>query len=179
MSRTRKLTLSAMVAALCVACMALSLLIPRVTLAITALAGIFPAVVVITCGCGWAAGASAVAAALGLLILPDKTAPLWFVFFFGHYPIWKALIERLRNRIGKPWLGWVLKLACAALCLSGLWLLFRGIFLAAAPLKNAGTAWVVLLILALAAAFVAYDIACSILIGYFRVKILPRLHQRS
>ena len=69
MSRTRKLTLSAMVAALCVACMALSLLIPRVTLAITALAGIFPAVVVITCGCGWAAGASAVAAALGLLIL--------------------------------------------------------------------------------------------------------------
>ena len=60
-----------MVAALCVACMALSLLIPRVTLAITALAGIFPAVVVITCGCGWAAGASAVAAALGLLCALD------------------------------------------------------------------------------------------------------------
>ena len=148
--------------------MALSLLIPRVTLAITALAGIFPAVVVITCGCGWAAGASAVAAALGLLILPDKTAPLWFVIFFGH-----------RNRLGKPWLGWVFKLACAALCLSGLWLLFRGVFVTAAPLKIAGTAGVVLLILALAAAFVSYDIACSILIGYFRVKILPRLHQRS
>lgn len=176
MSRTRKLTLSAMVAALCVACMALSLLIPRVTLAITALAGIFPAVVVITCGCGWAAGASAVAAALGLLILPDKTAPLWFVFFFGHYPIWKALIERLRNRLGKLWLGWVLKLLGFAVCAALLLILFRAVFTAPLPERLLGTGYGPWLLAAgLTAAFVFYDIAFSGLIAWFRSTVLPRL----
>ena len=61
-----------------------------------AFAGLFPAVVVIVCGYGWAAGASAAAAALALLLLPEKTAGIWFLCFFGHYPIWKALIEPVK-----------------------------------------------------------------------------------
>ena len=177
MSRTRKLTLSAMISALCAACMTLSLLIPRVTLGVTALAGIFPAAAVLACGYGWAAGASTVAAFLGLLLLPEKTAPLWFVFFFGHYPIWKALIEGLQTRLGKPWLGWLLKLLGFAACAGLLLIVFRAVFTAALPEQLLGTRfgpW--LLAAGLTAAFVFYDIAFSGLIGYFRVKILPRLH---
>ena len=177
MSRTRKLTLSAMISALCVACMALSLLIPRVTLGVTALAGIFPAVVVLSCGYGWAAGASIVAAILGLLLLPEKTAPLWFVFFFGHYPIWKALIEGLQTRLSKPWLGWLLKLLGFAACAALLLLAFRGVFTAALPEQVLGMRfgpW--LLAVGLTAAFVFYDIAFSGLITWFGRTVLPRLH---
>jgi hypothetical protein len=175
LSRTRKLTLSAMVAALCVALMYLSVLVPRVSLAITALAGIFPAAVVIVCGSGWAAGTFVTAAALGLLLLPEKTAPLWFAFFFGHYPIWKALIERLQTRLGKVWIGWILKLLGACLCVGLLYFLFRGSFLAGIPAAVRSTAGPIVVGLILAAAFVAYDIAFSILIGYFRARILPRI----
>ena len=162
MSRVKKLTFSAMVAALCVAVMFLSSLVPRATLAITALAGIFPAVIVILCGYGWAAGCAVVAGALGLLLLPNKTSALWFVFFFGHYPIWKALI------------GWALKLIGAAVCLVLLYFLFRSGFLAAIPTAVLGKAGVMVVCLILAICFVLYDIAFSILIGYFRIHILPR-----
>ena len=174
MSRVKKLTFSAMVAALCVAVMFLSSLVPRATLAITALAGIFPAVIVILCGYGWAAGCAVVAGALGLLVLPNKTSALWFVFFFGHYPIWKAAVERLQTKLGKPLIGWALKLVGAAVCLILLYFLFRSGFLAAIPSAVLGKAGVMVVCLILAICFVLYDIAFSILIGYFRIHILPR-----
>lgn len=176
MSRTKKLTLSAMVTALCVICLGGSALLPRVTLSLAALAGLLPAVCVLACGYGWAGGAAAAAAILALLLLPDKTAGVWFVCFFGHYPIWKALIEALQGRTGKAALGWGLKLLGFGLCMAALYFLFGKLFANAIPYdftQNAAAPFV--LIAALAAAFVAYDIAFSILIGWFRVRILPKL----
>ncbi len=177
MRRTKKLTLSAMVTALCVICLSGSALLPNVTLSLAALAGLFPAVAVLACGYGWAAGASVAAAALALLLLPEKTAGVWFACFFGHYPIWKALIEALQNKTGKPWLGWCLKLLGFGLCMTALYVLFSKLFASAIPYDYTQSAiGPAILIGALTAAFVAYDIAFSILIGWFRVKVLPRLH---
>ena len=176
MNRTKKLTISALIAALCVIFLAGSLLLPRVTLSLAAFAGLFPAVVVIACGYGWAAGASAAAAALALLLLPKKTAGIWFLCFFGHYPIWKALIERWQTEHKKPLLGWLMKLLGFALCMSLLVLLFGKLFAAAIPFQfseySAGP-YIILLILPLA--FVLYDVAFSILIGWFRLKVLPKI----
>lgn len=177
MSRTKKLTLTAMIAALCLLCLAGSSLLPRVTLSLAALAGIFPAATVIVCGSGWAACGSAVAAALALLLLPDKTAGVWFACFFGHYPIWKALIEALQARLGKPWLGWLLKRLGFAACMLLLYLAFSGLFAAAIPYAfSEHSAGPFILAAALLAAFAVYDYAFSILITFFRVKILPKLH---
>lgn len=176
MSRTKKLTLSAMVAALCVVCLAGSTLLPQVTLSLAALAGIFPALTVLACGCGWAAGAASAAVLLALLLLPDKTAGVWFLCFFGHYPIWKALIESLQTKTGKPILGWALKLLGFGLCMTALYLIFGTLFANAIPYDfSANAAGPAVLIAALLAAFVLYDIAFSILIGWFRVKVLPKL----
>lgn len=177
MSRTKKLTLTAMIAALCLLCLAGSSLLPRVTLSLAALAGIFPAATVIVCGSGWAACGSAVAAALALLLLPDKTAGVWFACFFGHYPIWKALIEALQARLGKPWLGWLLKRLGFAACMLLLYLAFSGLFAAAIPYAfSEHSAGPFILAAVLLAAFAVYDYAFSILITFFRVKILPKLH---
>ena len=175
MSRTGKLTLSAMIAALCVAILYLTALIPRVTLAITALAGVFPAAVVIACGYGWAAGTVVTASILSLLLLPDKTAGLWFVFFFGHYPLWKLLIERVQTRMGKPVVGWAMKLLGVGICLEMLFILFRSSFLRGIPAAFLSDAGLIATILVIAVCFVVYDIAFSILIGYFRIRILPRI----
>lgn len=176
MSRTKKLTFSALVAALCVLCLAGSALLPRITLSLAALAGLFPAAAVIVCGYGWAAGAFVAAAALALLLLPDKTAGIWFVCFFGHYPIWKALIERVQTKLGKPLYGWILKLLGFALCMAVLYYLFSKFFASAIPYDfTASPAGPILVAVILLAAFVVYDIAFSILIGFFRIKILPKL----
>lgn len=176
MTRTKKLTLSALVAALCVVCMAGSAILPRVTLSLAALAGVFPAVAVIVCGYGWAAGTSLAAALLALLLLPDKTAGVWFACFFGHYPLWKALIERMQTKLGKPVLGWTLKLIGFAACMALLYFAFKSLFTAAVPYDYSQNAvGPVVLVGALLAAFVIYDIAFSILIGFFRIRILPKL----
>ena len=176
MSRTKKLTLSALIAALSVLCLGLSALLPRVTLSLAALAGIFPAVTVIACGYGWAAGGSAVAAALALLLLPEKTAAVWFVCFFGHYPLWKALIERFQTEQHKPLYGWILKVLGFALCMVVLYYVFRAFFASAIPYDfTASAAGPILVAAVLLVAFVVYDIAFSILIGFFRIKILPKL----
>ncbi|MBQ1411209.1 MAG: hypothetical protein IIY94_08045 [Oscillospiraceae bacterium] len=177
MSQTQKLTISAMVTALCVLCLAGSALLPRVSLSLAALAGLFPAVAVLACGYAWAAGASAAAAILALLVLPEKTAGVWFVCFFGHYPIWKAWIEGLQEKTKKPVLGWCWKLAGFALCMALLYLLFRALFLSAIPYDFSQSAWgPAVLIAALLAAFVVYDHAFSVIIAWFRSRILPKLH---
>lgn len=178
MSSPRKLTFSAIVAALCTVILYLSVLMPGMSMAITGLAGLFPAAVVILCGNGWAVGTYGTAALLSLLLLPDKTAPLWFLFFFGHYPIWKAWAEGLQIKTGKPALGWLLKLIGFGVCLTLLYLLFRSGFLGAVPGMIRDQS-LLLIGLLLAAAFVVYDVAFSILIGYFRIHILPRINQRS
>lgn len=176
MSRTKKLTLSAMIAALCVIFLAGSALLPRVTLSLAAFAGLFPAAAVLACGYGWAAGASAAAAALALLLLPDKTAGIWFLCFFGHYPIWKALIERWQTEHQKPLVGWILKLMGFALCMSLLVLIFGKLFAAAIPFDfSEFTAGPYILLIVLPLAFVLYDLAFSILIGWFRLNVLPKI----
>lgn len=176
MNRTKKLTISALIAALCVIFLAGSLLLPRITLSLAAFAGLFPAVVVIVCGYGWAAGASAAAAALALLLLPEKTAGIWFLCFFGHYPIWKALIERWQTEHNNPLLGWLMKLLGFALCMSLLVLLFGKLFAAAIPFQfNEYSAGPYIILIILPLAFVLYDVAFSILIGWFRLKVLPKI----
>ena len=176
MSRTKKLTLSALIAAMCVICLALGAAIPRVSLSLAALAGIFPAVIVLACGFGWAAACSASAAALAILLLPEKTGAVWFLCFFGHYPIWKALIESLQTRVKKPWLVWLLKLLGFAASMLVLYFLFSRLFAAAIPYHfTERAAGPLILGVALLAAFLVYDAAFSILIGWFRIKILPKI----
>ena len=176
MSRTKKLTVSAAVTALCVICMAGSALLPRVSLSLAALAGIFPAITVIACGYGWAAGAFLAASLLALLLLPDKTAAVWFLCFFGHYPIWKALIEGLQARSGKPVLCRCLIILGFSACMALLYLAFHTLFSNAIPLDVSSIpAGPAVLIAGLLAAFLVYDYAFSIFIGFFRAKVLPKL----
>ncbi|MBR6376158.1 MAG: hypothetical protein IKS05_00160 [Oscillospiraceae bacterium] len=174
MNRTKKLSVSALVAALCVGCLALGSLLSNVSLSIAALAGLFPAAVVILCGSGWALGTYVVAAILGLLLLPVKTAAVWFACFFGHYPVWKALIEAWQTRNKQTALGWIFKLLGFALCVGLLYLAFRSFFTLALPF-DLGSAGPILLALGLLAAFAVYDVAFSILIGWFRINVVPKM----
>ena len=77
------------------------------TFALPALAGLLMIMIVIEMGARWAWPTFAVVAILSVFFVPDKQAALLYVIFFGYYPILKALIERLKNKI----VQWVLKYA--------------------------------------------------------------------
>lgn len=176
MSRTKKLTLSAMVTALCVIALAASSLLPNLSVSLAALAGLFPAAVVLACGYEWACGAMLAALILAELLVPVKTAVAWFAVFFGHYPLWKAGIEALQSKTGKAWLGWGLKLLGFCACMAVLYFFLRSLFSAGLSYDvSNGSLSPVIWIAGLLVAFVVYDCAFSILIGWFRTRVLPKL----
>lgn len=81
-----------MIAALSVVIMMLTI-IPVMTYAAPAFAGILLMVVVIEINKKWAFGVYAAAGILSLLLATDKEAAVMYVAFFGYYPIIKAVLE--------------------------------------------------------------------------------------
>ena len=170
MSTARRLALSALCAALSTAALLLGGWLRTYALGFGALAGIFPAFSVLLCGYGWGVGAFAAGGLLGLLLSADKAAVIWFFLFFGHYPIWKSLLEQLRS----PILRWGGKLIGFGLCMGLVVWLFRAAFLDAVPWAEDAPYWLLLLIGgAMAAAFLAYDYAFSLWISFFQRRIRP------
>lgn len=166
MSRTKKLALCAMLSAIGVLILAASGLAFPVRLSLAALAGLIPAIAVLHCGLFWSLGTYAVTAALSLLLLPEKTGAVWYLLFFGHYPVAKSLIERIPNLAAQ----WIAKLCFFAGCMALLFFLFRELFFAALPDQ---TLWI--LLAALCAAFILYDIAFTALVSFYRRRIGSRI----
>lgn len=107
MNKSFKVALGGVMAALSLAIMLLTGFIPIGTYACPALAGILLIVIVIELGAKWAWAVFAVISILSLFFAGDKEAALYFVLFFGFYPILKAKIETLQKR----WPQRILKLA--------------------------------------------------------------------
>ena len=87
-----KTALGGIVAALSVTMMFLTAVIPTLTYALPAAAGVLLIIVVIDVDKKWAFGVYAAVSLLSLLVLPDKEAAVMYVFFFGHYPPCCALV---------------------------------------------------------------------------------------
>lgn len=79
---------------------------PFATYALPPLAGAFLIPLVIECGKKWALWAYAAVSLIALLIVPDVEAKMLFIAFFGYYPIVKATLESIKNRIWE----WIAKL---------------------------------------------------------------------
>ena len=107
MSKSGKIALGGLLTALGVVLMFLTGLIPIGTYALPAIAGVLLIVAVIEIGAKWAWMIYAAVAVLSLLFAADKEAALWFVLFFGYYPVLKSFLERISNKV----LSWISKFA--------------------------------------------------------------------
>lgn len=107
MSYTKKLALSGVFAGLALALMWIVSFVPSMDYALPAAAGMLTMLLVVEVGPSWSMGVYVVAATLALLLLPNKSAALFYAMFFGYYPALKALLERRLP----VWLGWICKFA--------------------------------------------------------------------
>ena len=139
---------------------------PSSKLAITAVAGIINAAVLIECGVGSSVLSFVAVSALGAVILPQKSIALLYIVFFGYYPLLKSAAEHIRNRV----LEWVSKLAifniACAICMAAL----RFGFITDISLPDVALA---LLWLGLNAVFIIYDIGLTRLIALY----IQRIHK--
>lgn len=105
-NQTGRIAFCGLITALSVVVMLLSGVIPVMTLALPAIAGCFLISVVVEIDTKWASMVYAAASILSLLLAGDKEAALFYILFFGYYPILLALLGRIR----KPLLCWGAKL---------------------------------------------------------------------
>ena len=158
----RVVALGGMLAALSTVILWLGGMLPGYAIPTAAVAGLVCAVAVIKGGIGLGAAVFPVSACLALLILPQKSPAIWYLVFFGHYPLIKSLTERLKSRI----MEWGLKAAAYTAAFLILKFLFSELFAGLLPMVPD----LLLFVLGLGV-FVLYDIGFSRLIGLYLRRI--------
>jgi len=169
MNKTKKITFSAIMAAMSVAVMMVSWF-PYLTYAIPAMAGLFVMVTVIEINFKWAIG-TYIASAFPVLLWAEKESMLLYIMFFGYYPIIKALTEKLR----KPVVEWILKFIVFNIAIIAAYMLMTSVF--GMSLDDMGefgkySAWI--LLAAGNVVFVLYDIAVSRMSMFYFAVIKPK-----
>jgi len=164
--KTQNLTLSALFSALTLVSLYIASIWPTGQLSLAAFASIFTAAAVIESGINSGCSVFVVSSALGLLILPDKGAPLVYILFFGYYPIAKSLIEKM----GSVALQWILKLALFNASLTVIWFFLRWLIFD----QSDTTPATVIVYLAGSAIFALYDYGFSKVIRLY-INRVPRL----
>ena len=149
----KKITISALCAAMSLVCMLLTAVITTNTLFLLCLATVFLPLSLIKCGRTYAVCTLVAAAALVFIFGPDKLLCLEFALL-AAYALCKSLIEK----IGILWVEWCIKIAVYFAAASAFFAIFIKGF----------SIW---LIVAGAAVFVVYDIVLSITITYLSKKI--------
>lgn len=92
-----KIAFTGLLAALSVALMFLTGLVPVATLAIPALAGCLLIPVVVELNVRWGFACYGVCAVLSFLLAPDREAFLIYALFFGYYPVLYAVLGRMKS----------------------------------------------------------------------------------
>lgn len=164
---TSKTALGGIVAALSVTLMFLTAVIPTLTYALPAAAGVLLIVMVIDVGKKWAFGVYAAVSILALLLLPDKEAAVMYVFFFGHYPILKAILEEKCRGV----LLWVFKFLLFNVSVVAAYLVILYVFQIPFEEMEEYGRFAVWGLLALGnVVFVVYDIALTRLVTVYMLK---------
>ncbi len=176
--KSKKVALCGMIAALCTLLMFMTGVFPFATYAMPALAGLLMVAVAVETGASWAVTLYAAVSILSIILTPDKEAMLMFVMFFGHYPITKFWLEKLKPKL----LSWVLKIVCFNICIVIAYLIVIFLFQMPDILTEFGDfgKYSVLVMLFLGnALFFAYDICLTqimaVYVHVFRPRFLRKL----
>ena len=166
MKRTKKLTVTALLAALSVVVLSLGSLLGTLDLTAAAIASFLTVLLHVELGKRYAVLYWAVASLVSLLLLPQNSAALFFATA-GLYPLLKAVLERL-----PVWAEWLIKLLAFGCMLTAYILLAKFVFLLPDAALSGWLLWV--LVGTATLAFVLYDIVLSRLIIYYGVRLRHR-----
>lgn len=105
----RKIAYASMFVAISVVVCVIAGVFQTMSLAITAIAGLVGAISLLLCGYKYSLLVYISTSILALLIVPNKECVVYYILFFGHYPMTKLLIERANNKF----LLWFIKILLA------------------------------------------------------------------
>lgn len=167
MKQSSKCAIGGIVAALSLVMMISVAIIPFLTYALPAAAGLLIVLIVIEIDKKWAFGVYATVAILGVLLVPDKEVAVMYLAFFGYYPIIKAVFE---SRF-PLWLALILKILVFLATISGsYWLMIKFMGLEIDEMETFGAVAIPILLGTGLVAFILYDFAVSKLILLYDMR---------
>lgn len=170
-NQSGKIALAGILTALGAAVMFLENIVPTGKLGFYVLAGFLLSVVIMECGLSYGWISFTVVSLISFLLVPEKTAVLPYVLFFGIYAVVKSHIERINKLIPE----WILKFAFFNLSLYFLWNIAVNIlFLIPQNFFNTLPQFVIVLILQVV--FFVFDWIFSFWIQYYLKRIKPKIH---
>ncbi len=99
MKQSSKCAVGGIVAALSLVLLISVAIVPFMTYALPAMAGVLIAFTVTEIDKKWALGVYAAVAILGIFLVPDKEVSVMYLALFGYYPVLKSVIEaRLKSK---------------------------------------------------------------------------------
>jgi len=173
-SKTKRIALCGVLAALSLALMLLAGVLPTSSYALAAMAGIVMMPIVTEFGPGAAASCFSGVAVLSLLLVADKEVVLLFLCFLGWFPICKSRLDFIRPL----WLGYLCRTGIFAVAAAAFYFAttrLLGITLDfGETVMRYGFAAVAVLLLAV---FLVYDVAVSKLYLFYDIKLRAMLHK--
>ena len=165
-AQLRKLTVCAMLAALGVVLLYLGSMIEVADLSMAVLASLLCVFAVIEYGGSAPWLVFAVTGVLSLILIPQKTPAVFYLLFFGYYPIVKEKLEKMPRGV-----SWVLKEVIFNIALALVLLLSRFLLMA-----SSATPWLLYVAFAMLAEliFPLYDIAMTRLISLYLYRLRKR-----
>lgn len=166
MKASKKISFAAILSALSFIVMLIGCFAQTVTLSAAALASLFVAIALKELGVKYSLTVYATSSVLALILLPSKEPFLYFLCFFGYYPVIKDLTERF-----KPITAYLLKL----LSLTVSYALIIFIFVKIIAPKTQLLKYALILYPIVLAVFFLFDRAFSKLIKYYVFSLRKKL----
>lgn len=164
--KTKKLTVCAMLSALGVVLLWFGSVIEIVDISMAVIASLLCVLAVIEYGGGAPWSVFGVTALLSLLLLPQKTPAVLYVFFFGYYPILKEKLEKKPRAV-----AWLLKEAVFNVALALMLVASRFLLLSGSIEIKSMVLYYAALVLLAEIAFPIYDLALTRLISFYLYRL--------
>lgn len=175
MRDSSKAALGGMIAALSIVVMLITYISPLLVYTAPPFAGLLLIVIVYEMGFGWACGTYAAISLLSVFLIADKEAALFFVMFFGYYPILKQLltlkIKKQGIRLIVAFIIFNLSLACTV------FLGEKFFSVDYSELTNGGKAFFILFWGLMNAVFFVYDFLTDRLSLLYRKKLQKKVRR--
>lgn len=172
-----RVALGGIVAALCILTMFLAGILPALYIVLPMAAGILMMIMVAEVNVKWAVLTYCAVGILSMIVTFDKEAALLFVLFFGHYPILRFYIQKIRLKILRLAVKFLIFSICIILFFYVTVYLF-GLDQMLNEMNGFGKygAWIILLVMNLI--FVLYDYNLDLCYKVYRRRIMPKFRNK-
>lgn len=172
-----RVALGGIVSSLCLLCMFLAGIMPMFYLILPMIAGILLMIIAEEVNLSWAWLTYIAVGILSLFVTADKEASLVFIMIFGHFPIIRLHMEKIKLKL----LRWLIKLAIFNACAISFFYVTVYIFGIREMLEEMneyGRYGAVILLVLCNIIFVLYDLNLYLMYGIYKIKFMPLLRKK-